>query len=181
MSTVLWLRRLSFASDLGLCNGISKDALQGFKVNTSKVNTALKAGAFLQENFHLALRLCTAAIILLQSPTAKQKRGPRLTTAGAVQSVRGAYPSLVRNGFCSLSPGRELVAQHFWGPLGFPPTLVCKFRKCFRAGNDTHTQWDTPPGSETTPSCGWYVPHARRSGRNWTILELPRGRWHTGM
>lgn len=66
-------------------------------------------------------------------------------------------------------------------PLGFPAIpMVCKFRKYFRAGSDTHTRWDTPPGSETIPSCGWYAPHARRSGRNWTTLELPRGRWRTG-
>lgn len=118
--------------------------------------------------------------------TDSQMRGPRLTTKWEGHDswccvVReGTHPTLVRNGSCSLSPGRELVTGHWRGPLEFP-TTPGKFRKCFQAGSDTHTRWDTPPGSETTPSCGWCVPHARRSGRNWTILELPRGRWHTGM
>lgn len=34
-------------------------------------------------------------------------------TAGAAQSVTGLYSSLVRNGFCSLSPGRELVTSTY--------------------------------------------------------------------
>lgn len=56
----------------------------------------------------------------------------------------------------------------------------CLVRKCSPASSGTHSLWDTLPECGTTPSCGWCVLHARKSGRSWKSLGLPRGRWHTG-
>lgn len=120
-------------------------------------------------------------------PTAKRKRSKSSCTfllqwwcGGSLWGVRA--PVWSGMACWSLPSGEELVIQHSWSPLGLATTsLVHKFRMCFQAGSDIHTRWDTPPGSETTPSCGWCAHHARRSGRNWMILVPPRGRWHTGM
>lgn len=64
LSTVLWLRRLSFATNLDLSDGIRKDAV------VLKVNTALEAGAFLQENFHLPVSSSTD----IHATNSQQKR-----------------------------------------------------------------------------------------------------------
>lgn len=135
-----------------------------------KVNTALEAGALLQENFHLSVQLCISANILLhRHPHHQQpkKRGQRLVNNWCYVNLWGEH-ILVSWGWVleSLSWLRA-CHPHARGSSGISDNFHSfKFRKCFQAGSGTHTQWDTPPGSETTPSCGWCVPRAHRSGRN---------------
>lgn len=143
---------------------------------------ALEAGACLPENFHLATPLCTPALTHLEQHPCHQRPNGRegQTPAAVLGGPRGAHP--VQGGM-GAQPRywQRACRRHSWGPLGcLTIPTVCELRKCFQAGSDSHTRWDTPPGSGTTPSCGWCVPRARRSGRNWTIPELPRGRWRTG-
>lgn len=115
--------------------------------------------------------------------TAKQKRSKGSGTAGVVAVFEGNTLQSSREWPSGASLLVESLSSNIYGilwDLRQLPSSV-KFRTCFQAGSDIHTRWDTPPGSETTPSCGWYAHHARRSGRNWTTLVPPRGRWHTGM
>lgn len=96
LSTVLWLRRPSFESDLGLCNGIRKDIVRWFKVNTLKVNTALEAGVFSKKT---STWPHSSAHLPHPPPATSMGQAP---TAGAAWS-EGHIPRPVRNGSAVLS------------------------------------------------------------------------------
>lgn len=73
---------------------------------------ALGAGAFFQENLHPALQLCVPAVLLLQRRPCRQpptEERAKAHDGWRCRSVTGLRSTPGRNGFCSLSPGRELV------------------------------------------------------------------------
>lgn len=193
LPTVLGLRRLSFPSDSALCIGIKRTLLGGLRLTPYRVTLALEPGAFLHENFHLgssadtdntqsaALHFCPHLPTVTSAPGSQTEEKAEAHQELTLHSPQGPSSRLTgdESRFWSLSPDRQLVTG-IYGSSGIQTTpMVCRFRKCFQAGSGTHTQWDTPPGSETTPSCGWCGHRAHRSGRNWMIPAQPHGRWHT--
>ena len=173
MSTVLWLNRLSFTSDLDLCDWHQKGCCRWFEVNIWKVNTALEAG----------VSSCRSPLPPTSMPATNSQEFRR-------QRLRNSPHRVSLWGECTpvqveVGSGASLLAESLSPSTDGPPRTShsaggCELRTCFPVGSGTHSRWDTPPGSETTPSCGWCAPRVHRPGRSWTTLAQPRGRWHTG-
>lgn len=135
--------------------------------------TTSSSGAVAGNTWNMALSLCPLLLRDIHAGTVRAGKGSRAAGTGTLCEGQELLVLQCLPNISWLNAG----GRH-WGVL--TTAGICKFRKCFPVSSGTRTQWDTPPESETTPSCGWCGHRAHRSGRNWMIRAQPRGRRHTG-